>query len=238
MKKTQQYRGEAFRRAQQYLDAHQDVFGAVNSSDTRKKLDAALSKLDTAVNVQLSRVRDVRGAMQRQQVQVRELKERHMAPISLFARGQLAGVPNFAALTPSAGDLTAGRLVTAALAMATAAQPLASHFTAGAFPSNFIQQLTDAANALQASIKTRRGKLAERRNATSAVEEALKEARSAVFMVSAAVSRLVPRGTPMYDEWVGVRRIVNASVRTQQKDASVAGSITPAEPDVKQTAAA
>ena len=113
MKKTQQYRGEAFRRVQQYLDAHQDVFGAVNSSDARKKLDAALTKLDAAVNVQLTRVRDARGAMQQQQVQERDLRDRHMTPVTLFARGQLAGVPNFAALAPSAGDLRAGRLVSA-----------------------------------------------------------------------------------------------------------------------------
>ncbi|MEA3244739.1 MAG: hypothetical protein U9Q74_01155 [Gemmatimonadota bacterium] len=61
MKKKQQHRGEAFRRVQQYLDAHPEDFGAVNASDGRQQLDAALTELDTAVRTQLAGFREVRG---------------------------------------------------------------------------------------------------------------------------------------------------------------------------------
>jgi hypothetical protein len=121
------------------------------------------------------------------------------------------------------------RLVNAALAMATAAKPLASQFTAAAFPANFVQQLTDAANALKAVIDTRRRKVADRGNATSAVEQALREARAAWYMIAAAVSRLVPRDSSLYDEWLAVRRVVNVAARPRKAGAAVAGSIAPVE---------
>jgi hypothetical protein len=237
MKKTQQYRGEAFRRGQHFLDAHADVFGAVNSSSARTRLDEAITKLDSAVNVQLVRGREVRGEMQRQEVLESDLRDRHMTPVTLFARGQLAGVPNFAALTPSAGNLKSGRLVTAALAMAEAAKPLAEQFSAAAFPEGFIQELTDAAKALQDTIDLRRRKIADRGNATSAVEKALGEARSAFYMIAATVSRIVPRDTPLYNEWLTVRRVVGIGVRRKKQDAAIAGSITPAATEVKSAAA-
>jgi hypothetical protein len=230
MKKTQQYRGEAFRRGQHFLDAHSDVFAAVNSSSARTQLDEALTKYDTAVNVQLVRGRDVRGEMQNQQVLERDLRDRHMTPVTLFARGQLAGVPNFAALTPSAAHLKAGRLVTAALAMAEAAKPLAAQFTAAAFPESFIQELTDAAKALQGAIDLRRRKVADRGNAGSAVEKSLGEARNAFYMIAATVSRIVPRDTPLYGEWLAVRRVVGIGARRKKQDPSIAGSISPAVP--------
>jgi hypothetical protein len=237
MNKAQQYRGEAFRRGQHFLDAHSDVFASVNSSSARTRLDEAITKLDSAVNVQLVRGREVRGEMQRQEVLESELRDRHMTPVTLFARGQLAGVPNFAALTPSAGNLKAGRLVTAALAMAEAAKPLAAQFTAAAFPESFIQELTDAAKALQGAIDLRRRKLADRGNAGSTVEKALKEARSAFYMVAATVSRIVPRDTPLYDEWLAVRRVVGIGVRRSKQDSAVAGSITPATSEGKAAVA-
>lgn len=229
MKKTQRYRGEAIRRAQQFLDAHADIFGAINSSDARKKLDASLTKLDAIVDVQLSRERDARGEMQRQLVLERELRDRHMTPVTKFAKGTLSGVPNFAALTPSAASKQGAALVDAARAMAVAAQPYAKQFVSASFPADFAQQLTDAANALQGSIDTRRRKLADRVGATAGVEAAVKEARFAALVVEGAIGRIVHRGTPLFHEWQSVRRIVTAAARPRQEDSSVAGSIAPAE---------
>ncbi|MDA1081644.1 MAG: hypothetical protein O2973_08185 [Gemmatimonadetes bacterium] len=227
MMKSQRYRGEAIRREQQFLDAHPDIFGQVNASEARKKLDAALTKLDSVVNVQLVRARDARGEIQRQKALERDLRDRHVTPVTMFAQGQLAGVPEFAALTPSANNLRGARLVDAALAMAVAAQPYAQLYSAAAFPAKFVQQLTDAANAVQASIDTRRRKIADRVGATAGVEATLKEARAAALMVGAAVSRIVVRGTPLFHEWTVVRRVVAAATRPK-KETEVAGSIEPA----------
>jgi hypothetical protein len=238
MKKTQRYRGEAFRRAQQFLDAHPESFGAINSSEPRKKLDAALTRLDAVVDTQLARVRDARGEYQRQRGLERDLRDRQMMPISKFARGQLGGTPNFAALTPSGAALRGARLVDAARAMAVAAQPHAAVFTAATFPANFVQQLTDAANTVQASIDTRRRKEADRVGATAGVEAALKDARAAALMVEGMVRRVLVRGTPLFHEWSVVRRVVIAGSSVRSGRSAVAGSITPAAGGEVKAAAA
>ena len=213
MEKVQQYRGEALRRVPQYLDAHPVVFGAVNASDTRKELDAALTKLDSAVDIQGARNREAKGEKNNQDVLERNLRDLHMMPVVRFALGKLAGTPNIAALTPSAGKLKGARLADAARAMAVAAEPYTALFTAATFPADFAQQLTDAANAIQASIDARRRKIADRKNATSSIEESLKVARSAALQVEAVVGRLVPRGTPLHDEWMSVKRVVDIASR-------------------------
>ena len=226
MEKKQRYRGEAFRRIQQFLDAH-PVFGLVNSSEARTMLDAALATLDTAVDVQLASSRDAKGERNNQKVLERELRDRHIMPVVKFALGKLAGTPNIKALTPSASQLGGAALVDAARAMALAGMPYAALFTAAVFPADFAAQLTAAADAVQVSIDARRRKVADRRNASSTVEAALKDARNAALMLEGIVGRLVPRGTPLHDEWVSVKRVVDVAVRSK-KATAVIGSIQPA----------
>lgn len=237
MEKKQRYRGEAFRRIQQFLDAHTVIFGLVNSSEARKMLDAALAKLDTAVDVQLASGRDAKGERHNQEVLERELRDRHIMPVVKFALGKLAGTPNIKALTPSASQLRGAALVDAARAMALAGIPYAALFTAAAFPADFGAQLTAAADAVQVSIDARRRKVADRRNASSTVEAALKEARNAALMLEGIVGRLVPRGTPLHDEWVSVKRVVDVAVRSK-KATSVVGSIHPETAAVTEASSA
>ena len=167
MNKHQQYRGEALRREQQFLDAHPDVFGAVNASDPKQQLDTALAKLDSAVDLQLARGREAKGEKNNQDVLERDLRDHHMIPVTQFALGKLAGTPNIKALTPTASKLQGARLADAARAMAVAAVPYAALYTADGFPADFTQQLTTAADAVQASIDARGRKVADRKNAGS-----------------------------------------------------------------------
>ena len=167
MNKHQQYRGEALRREQQFLDAHPDVFGAVNASDPKQQLDTALAKLDSAVDFQLARGREAKGEKNHQDVLERDLRDHHMIPVTQFALGKLAGTPNIKALTPTASKLKGARLADTARAMAVAAVPYAALYTAAGFPADFPPQLTAAADAVQASIDARGRKVADRKNAGS-----------------------------------------------------------------------
>jgi hypothetical protein len=216
MRATQRYRGESLRRVQQCLDAHPDVFGAINASPARGQLDEAIAQLGPIVDVQGARMREARGEKQRQVELERELRDHNMAPVAKFALGKLASVPNIGALTPSATRLRGARLVQAARAMAEAAIPHAEEFAAASFPADFAQQLIAAADAVRASIEARSRKAADRQHATAAVEETLKRGRSAALMLEGAVDRLVPRRSPLYAEWRAVKRIFSAGSRKQQ----------------------
>ena len=214
MQKTQRYRGESLRRMQLFLDAHGDVVGTVNSSDARRQLDSALARLGTTVSVQGARVREARGEKQKQGTLEADLRQRLMLPAAKVARGKLATVPNIAALTPSANKLRGASLVKAAHAMAAAAAPYASAFAAASLPADFLSKLTVAADAVQASIEARGRKAADRLQATAAVEEALREGRAGALTIEAAVDHLIPRSSPLYTEWLGIKRIQTANRRS------------------------
>jgi hypothetical protein len=228
MKKTQQHRGEAFRRVQQFLDAHPQEFGPVNESEARFTLDQSVIALDAAVRAQLVAFRDVRGERRRQTTLESELRTRHVQPIATFARGRLQGTPNVAALTPSVSRLSGVQLVNAARAMAKTAEGRVAEFAAAAFPGSFVQELVDAAAAVETAIDARRRRRAELVNATAGVEGALRGARSAALMIEGAVGRIVPRGSPLDAEWRSVKRVLVTAVRSRTDNDAVAGSITPA----------
>jgi hypothetical protein len=200
---------------QQFLDAHGDVVGTVNSSDARRQLDAALVRLEATVSVQGARVREVRGEIRRQHTLEQDLRQRHMMPVTKVARGGLASVPNIAALTPSASKLRGAPLAKAAQAMAAAAEPFASTFATASLPVDFVQRLAAAADAVQASIDARGRKRADRQQASAAVESAIREGRAAGLMIEGAVDHLVSRGSPLYSEWLGIKRIQQANRRPQ-----------------------
>jgi hypothetical protein len=105
MDKVQQYRGEAYRRVQQFLEAHPDVFGAVNASDARKQLDAALTKLDSAVDIQLARGREAKGEKNNQDVLERNLRDLHMMPVATVPQ---PATPQPVALQPTAPQAQEG----------------------------------------------------------------------------------------------------------------------------------
>jgi hypothetical protein len=240
MQAGQRYRGEALRRIQQFLDAYSDVFGALNASDARKQLDEAVAQLGPAVDVQGARVRDTRGEKEHQVELERELREHHMVPVARFALGRLASVPQIGALTPSATRFRGARLVAAARAMATAAIPHAAEFAAASFPADFLQQLTAAADAVQASIEARSRKVVERQNATKAVANILRQGRSAALMLEGAVDRLVPRRSSLHAEWRAVKRVFDRGSRKpkapQAPGSSPAQGSTPVQVQVAAAA--
>ena len=150
MNQQQLYRVQSLRRSQQFLDDHSDFFGAMNASSARRRLDSAVSKLDTMVVEQGTRSRESRGETNRRRALEHDLRVWHVAPIREFARARLAGVPDFAALTPSTRRLEGERLAQSALALADAAEPHAGEFTEASFPSDFLQQMREVANAIRA----------------------------------------------------------------------------------------
>jgi hypothetical protein len=230
MRKPQRYRSESLRRIQQFRDAHQDVLGEIKSSEASKQLDDSITAISAAMDVQLSRERQVRGEREQQTVLERDLRHHHMAPVGKFARGRLAAEPKIASLTPAADTLKGAKLVTAARGMAEAATPLAEKFAAANFPADFIEQLSAAADAVQHSIETRGRLHAERLNAGATIRTQLEHGTSAALMVESAVARLVPRSSPLYAEWRSIKRVFQAARRPQPVAGDPAVPASPAAP--------
>jgi len=208
MRFSQRYRAQALRRVQQFLDAHADAVGTVNSSESRQKLDRAVAAIDPATEVQGSRIRQGRGESNRQRSLERELLLTQMRPITKLARAKLNGVPNFAALVPIARKLRGRHIVDAAREMGAAAAPLAPQFIASGFPADFLVQLEAGADAVKASLDIRAEFRREQVGATKAIEDRIGEAVAAVQELDAAVTRYLVPNRSLAEEWRVAKRAV------------------------------
>jgi hypothetical protein len=232
---TRQIHGsQSLRTSQHFLDEHKDVVGAVNTTKARKQLDAAITTLDAVAAVQGTRTRESRavvvGRKQLETVLIRDF----MTPLSKFARTELKGVPDYAALTPSANQLRTEKLVQSARAMANAAAPLAAQI-AVEFDPNFLAGLRSATEAVRAAIDTRAQKSVARSGATKGVSEALATGRAAVVSLDARVSKLIRGNGVLEREWLQARRVVKSTVPVAPPASAPVATTVPVVPTAPVT---
>lgn len=207
MKQHQQSTAATLRRAQQFMDTHADVVGAINQTDARKQLDQALGLLDTSSVEQETRRRTARGETHGLHALQRTLIGSHVVPMTKFARARLAGVPTIAALTPSVRHLNGASLAKAARALAAAAAPFAPQFVAAKFPADFLAQLDVVAAAIVTAHDARASTAVRRTGATKQIKTALAAGRAAVAVLDATLTRLLASDTRLAQEWRTAKRI-------------------------------
>ena len=207
MQNSQIHVGQSLRRVQQFLDAHKDVVGAVNSTEAREQLNSVVLQLEATVDEQGTHTRRSRAEVHRRQQLEDVLIRKYMTPLAKFARAQLQGVPGFAALTPSGNDLTRERLVLSARSMAQAAEPLSGVLTKAKFPATFVQQLRTAADAVKALIDVGASTRVRKTGATKQLAASLQVGRNAVATIDALVSHLILGDERLAREWRAAKRI-------------------------------
>jgi hypothetical protein len=203
----QGYQLQSLRSVQLFIRGHTAEVGVVIGTVPLVQLDAAVDHAESAATVQGARTRDRRGEHNRQLVLERRLKHDHLHPIVKFGRAELAGVPNFKALTPPMRNLLGVKLVQVARAVAGAARPYSARFVEGQFPADFIAQLMAAADTVQRSMDICVRQHLQRVNATKAVAEAISRGRAAVARLDARITRLVAGNAPLLEEWRVAKRV-------------------------------
>ena len=239
MNQTELRQLEGLTGAQRFLDAHEDVFGGINASDTRKQLDDIVTEVQDRITVQLANVRAARGIVEGRAQFEQELRRGHMAPIAEFARAKMKGLEDgeFKALTPSAATLKGARLVQAARSMAKAAQAHLSELEAGHFPADVIVQLVAVADVVQAGLDRRAKLVAEAAGATKDIGKGLADGRTLVRTIGAIVKRTAHNDPGLLAEWRGSQRVKVKGVMPSRRR-GVVGAITSAEPLVREVKAA
>jgi len=222
MDSSQFHRSQSLRRVQQFLTDHADAVPTANASDSRRQLDSAVAVLDAATVEQGTHEREIRGEVRRRHQLERTLVRKYMTPLAKFARASLTGVPEYAALTPSARSLARERLVRAAQSMVSAAQKYAPALASAKFPADFLTQFRAAADAVQASLDARSAKQVAGTGATKQVAAALAQGRRAVLALDSLVSHLILGHERLEREW-------RAAKRVRQSSATEAGT-APAKP--------
>ena len=213
MNQKQLLQAQSLRRSKVFLDDHPDVAGALNSTNAKRQLDASVARLGPTVVEQGTRTRQTRGEGGRRRQLERELRLDHMSPIAEFARAQLTGSPNFAALTPAASKLVGERLALSALSMADAAEPYAAQFVEAQFPADFLVQLRSAAQDVVGSIDMKAKQQGQRAGATKAIDSAVRQGRAAVRALNPVLRRALRNDEALHAEWRVARRVVKPAVR-------------------------
>ncbi len=225
---------QSLRRAQHYLDDRTDGLGPLNQTPARATLDDVVTKLEAHALEQGTTTLQARGDTNLQRQLAAELRVQHMRPIAKFARANLRGVPEFAALTASGKDVQGEMLVDAALAMAAAAKPHEQAFVEAKFPTDFLTTLTATAEAVRASIDTRSQKTGRRSGATKGIAAELARGRTAVNTLDAVITKLLAGDAAGLAEWRSAKRITAKAGARRSVEPQVAAPAAPAVPAAKK----
>jgi hypothetical protein len=187
MNTHQQHQLDSLHRVQDFLNAHADVVGTLQTSEGRKQLDGATAQLQAHGLDQATADLDMAGLHSRANMLSDELKTRHMQPIAIFARAKLRGVPDFAAMAGPVSIRKRRQFVRAAKAMAVAASPHSDALTAAGFAADAVAQLNAAADALDGAMADCANAKVRRVGATKGIDEYTAIGREAVRMLHGAI---------------------------------------------------
>jgi len=207
MRTTQGSMLASLRAVKGFLDTNAAALGDVVNTGARKRLDDAIAALSDHVATQTGSNLAAQGATQRQYSLRQVLLRDHMSPIARIARADLPVSPAIEPLRMPLGKPTAERLAAAAYGMAKAAEPYASVFVAAGMPEDFIKQLTDAADALLASLGDRTENRGARAGATAGLKARLTEGRRIVGVLDAFVKTALHGDAALLRNWNIVKRV-------------------------------
>ncbi len=198
------------RRIQTFLDTNDSLFSSINKSATRTELDTVITALGNDVGLQATGRTTARGESANQRTLRLTLRLNHMRPIASIAKLRLRTVPNFAALTLPSSSLTGKSLVAHATGMGGAAKPYEQVFVDSGLPADFLDRLSAATSAVEASLVTRATARGQQSQATGSLKQleirgrrvfqALNDLVVPVLSLDVAHSGLVA-------EWKSVRRV-------------------------------
>ena len=203
----QQYQFDSLRRVQLFLDTPGDAVGPLKDTDARKQLDQAVEQGAAHIVAQGLAEREFGGFARTVKALVADLKGNHMTPLAKFARANLRGVPDYQRLADVPQNLSGGRLVSAAKAMAAAAQPYADQLAKAQFPTGSVQQLSAAADALDKALTDRATAQSERVGATAGVKQELALGREAVAKLDPIVLKKLAGQKDLLARWRQAKRV-------------------------------
>lgn len=198
---------QSLRAVQGFLDAHADRLVAVNKTGARLKLDETVVELSTHVAMQTGSLMTSRGSTQKQYALRKELLRDHMSAIARVAKADLPPMPDVPQFRMPMGRPTVEKLAAHAHGMAQAAAPFAAVFTSAGLPATFLTDLTEAADAIVTTIKTRSTVQSSRGGATQALKDRLSAGRRIVHVLDSFVQTEFANDPNLLGAWKQVKRV-------------------------------
>ena len=222
MKRSENTVGQTLHSVQQFLDTNAAVIGP-GLETVRATLDVAAANIAAHFVHQDTGGRNALGATQKVKALKNGLRFDHMRPIAEIAQRKLASVPEFKALALPPVQTATTRLITAAQAMANAAQPYAQTFIGLGLSPDFIAQLQAAVNELAQTLATRKQHVSRKTGATAGLAAEVKDAHSIVKLLDSLVRPRIRSNPSLTATWMAATKF-----RRTSKNAVPALPSTPA----------
>jgi hypothetical protein len=213
---------QSLRAVEEFLASNADRLEGVVNTGARQRLTEVLAELDAHVADQAGSTLVSQGSTQRNRALRRALVRDHMAPIARMARAQLPPVPEQDGLCTPRPNWPLERLHAAAHGMAVATAPHRAEFVKAGLSADFVEALTDAADAMVQSVSDRsqsRGKVS---GATKGLRTALASGRRLVAVLDALMARTLVDDPALLASWKSVKRVRRIASHARDEPAGVA----------------
>ena len=210
MRQSQNLVGQTLNSVQLFLDTNAAIIGP-GLEVVRGTLDVAAGNIAAHFVQQDTADRNALGATQKVRALKVGLRFDHMRPIAEIARRKLASVPEFKALSLPPFHITTTRLITAAQAMAHAAEPYTATFIGVGLAPDFIARVLAAVDELTQTLATRKQHVASQVGATAGLSAEAREARSIVRLLDSLVRPRIRSNPVLYANWIAATRFRRAA---------------------------
>jgi hypothetical protein len=237
---------QSFRRVQGWFEANpsyltadpQEVAKALSTQiDT---LNGVVARLTEYIAQQETNAAQSLLIAQDEREQRRDVLSHHMATIAKTARALRGIAPGIGVLQMPKGNISTPALITAADVMARKAEIYQAVLVENGLPTDFRQQLTEAAARLKSSLDARGLARGARRAGAEGVTRELGLGRRVVELMDAALKRVLRREPVKWAEWRHVQRVtqrghVPKEVATGSELQRTVLSVTPTAPSAAPT---
>lgn len=213
---------QSFRRVQGWFEANPSYLSA-EPREVAKALSAQLDTLNGVVArlTEFIAQQETNAAQtlliaQDEREQRREVLSHHMATIAKTARALRGVAPGIGVLQMPKGNIQTAALITAADVMARKAEIYQSVLVENGLPTDFRQQLTDAAARLKSSLDARGLARGARKAAVQGIATELGLGRRIVTIMDAALKRVLRREPVKWAEWRHVQRVTLRGVMPKE----------------------
>jgi hypothetical protein len=197
---------------EEFLSTNAATLDEVVNTGTRKKLAKAITALEATVAEQAGSSVVAQGGTRRYRALRTALVRDHMAPVARLAQADLPPVPEMDALRMPKPAWTIERLAAAAHGMAQAAEPYADEFIKAGLRSDFIAQLTGAADAMVQSVSDRAQMRGRVSGATKGLKTTIASSRKLVAAIDALVASALADDPALLANWKRVKRVRRVAV--------------------------
>jgi len=216
---------QSFRAARDFLGRNALEIPLAKLDTQRKVLEDVVARLDDFQLEQDVRTRLWRTGTASVGHQVRGLRVRYLKPLARVARTPFVTDPALRRSLALPQEMDPEGTVTAALAMADAADLAKDAYLAAGFAPDFTDQLRRAAGELKQKFESRQLHRGRRRASTAALREQIARGRTVISLLDSIVAPALEDTPDLWEEWRGIRQ----QSRRSGEEGGVEGGVSDGE---------